>query len=86
MVKFIKDFAALEKWLVTGKRFYTITTKVEGLPCGSGTKQPLQRGTRGHRPTSGCWGPASGERAAEPQAEDITIQTHGYDKCGRINR
>ena len=31
-------------------------------------------------------GPAPGERAVEPQAEDITIQTHGYDKCGRINR
>ena len=26
------------------------------------------------------------DAAVEPQAEDITIQTHGYDKCGRINR
>jgi len=26
MVKFMKDFAALEKWLAMGTRFYTIAT------------------------------------------------------------
>ena len=46
MVKSMKDLAALEKWLAMGTRFYTITTEVEGLPRGSGTKQPLRRVTR----------------------------------------
>jgi hypothetical protein len=36
MVKSMKDFAALEKWLAMGTRFYTITTEVEGLPRGDG--------------------------------------------------
>jgi hypothetical protein len=47
--------------------------------------------TVGHSCLIGCvvdasaW-PAPGERVVEPQAEDITIQTHGCDKGRRINR
>jgi hypothetical protein len=52
MVRFMKDFAALEKWLAMGKRFYTITTS-GGMPMRQCTKKPLRRGTRGHRLTSG---------------------------------